>query len=45
MFVNRKVNKHCRIMNCIEEESTTDAYNKIDDCHMYYADREKTFTN
>lgn len=32
-------------MNCIEEESTTDAYNKIDDCHMYYADREKTFTN
>ena len=29
----------------IEKESTTDSYNKIDDFHMYYADREKTFTN
>lgn len=29
----------------IEKESTTDAYNKIDGSYMYYADREKTFTN
>lgn len=32
-------------MNYIEKESTTDTHNKIDDSHMYYADREKTFTN
>ena len=29
----------------IKKESTTDAYNKIDGSYMYYADREKTFTN
>ena len=45
MFVNRKINKDYKIMIYIEKESTTDSYNKIDDSHMYYADREKALTN